>query len=149
MLRRANEALQAEIIVRKQYEQKERLLIREINHRAKNMLTVVDAIARQTAATSPEDFRRALFRARSGTFSQSGPARPEQMEGGPDRGLGTGPTCALCGPDWLPRLSLSRNCWTRGVGRSERGSGLPSRNRHRPATYQILRGEAAYTRTGD
>ena len=56
MLRRANEALQAEIIERKEYEQKEVLLIREINHRAKNMLMVVDAIARQTAATSPEDF---------------------------------------------------------------------------------------------
>jgi two-component sensor histidine kinase len=56
MLGRANEALQAEIIERKQYEEKERLLIREINHRAKNMLTVVDAMARQTAATSPEDF---------------------------------------------------------------------------------------------
>ena len=41
---------------REQYEQKERLLIREVNHRAKNMLMVVDAIARQTAATNPEDF---------------------------------------------------------------------------------------------
>jgi two-component sensor histidine kinase len=56
MLRRANEALQAEIVERKQYERKERLLIREINHRAKNMLMVVDAIARQTVATNPEDF---------------------------------------------------------------------------------------------
>jgi len=30
--------------------------MREINHRAKNMLSVVDAIAHQTAAKSPEDF---------------------------------------------------------------------------------------------
>ncbi len=52
----ANEALHVEIMERKQYEQKERLLIREINHRAKNMLMVVDAIARQTAATNPKDF---------------------------------------------------------------------------------------------
>jgi len=37
-------------------EEKEHLLMREINHRAKNMLSVVDAIAHQTAANSPEDF---------------------------------------------------------------------------------------------
>ena len=30
--------------------------MREINHRAKNMLSVVDAIAHQTATKSPEDF---------------------------------------------------------------------------------------------
>src|SRR5215475_1453655 len=30
--------------------------MREINHRAKNMLSVVDAIAHQTAVKSPEDF---------------------------------------------------------------------------------------------
>jgi two-component sensor histidine kinase len=30
--------------------------MREINHRAKNMLSVVDAIAHQTAARNPEDF---------------------------------------------------------------------------------------------
>jgi two-component sensor histidine kinase len=30
--------------------------MREINHRAKNMLTVVDAIAHQTATAGPEDF---------------------------------------------------------------------------------------------
>jgi PAS domain S-box-containing protein len=32
------------------------LLMREVNHRAKNMLSVVDAIAHQTATKSPEDF---------------------------------------------------------------------------------------------
>jgi len=30
--------------------------MREINHRAKNMLSVVDAIAHQTATRNPEDF---------------------------------------------------------------------------------------------
>ena len=40
----------------KQQEEKERLLMREVNHRAKNMLSVVDAIARQTATKSPDDF---------------------------------------------------------------------------------------------
>ncbi len=37
-------------------EEKEHFLMREINHRAKNMLSVVDAIAHQTAAKDPEDF---------------------------------------------------------------------------------------------
>jgi two-component sensor histidine kinase len=30
--------------------------MREINHRAKNMLSLVQAVARQTAAREPEDF---------------------------------------------------------------------------------------------
>jgi PAS domain S-box-containing protein len=46
----------ADVTERKEREEKEHLLMREINHRAKNMLSVVDAIARQTAARSPEDF---------------------------------------------------------------------------------------------
>jgi len=41
---------------RKEREEKERLLMCEVNHRAKNMLSVVDAIAHQTAAKNPEDF---------------------------------------------------------------------------------------------
>jgi PAS domain S-box-containing protein len=40
----------------KEREEKEHLLMREVNHRAKNMLSVVDAIAHQTAARNPEDF---------------------------------------------------------------------------------------------
>jgi PAS domain S-box-containing protein len=46
----------ADITERKQRDEKEHLLMREINHRAKNMLSVVHAIARQTAIKSPEDF---------------------------------------------------------------------------------------------
>jgi PAS domain S-box-containing protein len=45
-----------DITERKQHEEREHLLMREVNHRAKNMLSVVDAIARQTAARNPEDF---------------------------------------------------------------------------------------------
>jgi len=40
----------------KEHGEKEHLLMREINHRAKNMLSLVHAIARQTAARGPEDF---------------------------------------------------------------------------------------------
>ncbi len=45
-----------DITERKEREEKESLLMREINHRAKNMLSVVDAIAHQTAARNPQDF---------------------------------------------------------------------------------------------
>jgi PAS domain S-box-containing protein len=41
---------------RKEREEKEHLLMREINHRAKNMLSVVNAMAHQTATKNPEDF---------------------------------------------------------------------------------------------
>jgi PAS domain S-box-containing protein len=45
-----------DITERKSREERERLLIHELNHRAKNILSVVDAIAHQTAAGAPEDF---------------------------------------------------------------------------------------------
>jgi PAS domain S-box-containing protein len=45
-----------DITERKEREEKEHLLMREINHRAKNMLSVVDSIAHQTATRKPEDF---------------------------------------------------------------------------------------------
>jgi PAS domain S-box-containing protein len=46
----------ADITLRKEREAKERLLMREISHRAKNMLSVVHSIAQQTASRKPEDF---------------------------------------------------------------------------------------------
>jgi PAS domain S-box-containing protein len=45
-----------DITERKRAEERLRLLMREINHRAKNMLAVVDAIAHQTATARPEEF---------------------------------------------------------------------------------------------
>jgi PAS domain S-box-containing protein len=45
-----------DITERKTREEREHLLMREVNHRAKNMLSVVDAIARQTATRDPEHF---------------------------------------------------------------------------------------------
>jgi PAS domain S-box-containing protein len=45
-----------DITERMEREEKTHLLMREINHRAKNMLSVVDSIAHQTAAENPEDF---------------------------------------------------------------------------------------------
>jgi PAS domain S-box-containing protein len=45
-----------DVTERKEREEKEHLLMREVNHRAKNMLSVVHSIAHQTAARNPEDF---------------------------------------------------------------------------------------------
>lgn len=45
-----------DITERKRQEEQLAVLVREVNHRAKNMLTLVQAIARQTAASAPEDF---------------------------------------------------------------------------------------------
>jgi PAS domain S-box-containing protein len=45
-----------DVTERKEREEKEYLLMREVNHRAKNMLSVVHAIAHQTATRNPEDF---------------------------------------------------------------------------------------------
>ena len=45
-----------DITERKRHEQREQLLMREMNHRAKNMLGLVQAIARQTATRNPEEF---------------------------------------------------------------------------------------------
>src|SRR5712672_2982443 len=51
-----NTAVILDITERKEREEKEHLLMREVNHRAKNMLSVVQAIAHQTVTKSPEDF---------------------------------------------------------------------------------------------
>jgi len=49
-------ALITDITERKRQEEKIDLLMREVNHRSKNILTVVQAVARQTAASQPSDF---------------------------------------------------------------------------------------------
>ncbi len=46
----------ADITERKEQEETLHLLMREVNHRARNMLSVVDAIACRTVAGSPEDY---------------------------------------------------------------------------------------------
>jgi PAS domain S-box-containing protein len=46
----------ADITERKEREEQVQLLMREVNHRAKNMLSVVDAIAHQTASKNHDDF---------------------------------------------------------------------------------------------
>jgi PAS domain S-box-containing protein len=45
-----------DITERKQREEQVHLLMREVNHRARNMLSVVDAIAHQTVASNPGDY---------------------------------------------------------------------------------------------
>ena len=45
-----------DITERKRAQEQIQLLMREVNHRSKNMLTLVQAVGRQTLATTPEDF---------------------------------------------------------------------------------------------
>ena len=45
-----------DITARKEHERQIELLMREVNHRSKNMLGVVQAVARQTAKSSPDEF---------------------------------------------------------------------------------------------
>ncbi len=45
-----------DITERRHQEERIRLLLHEVNHRSKNMLAVVQSVARQTASASPEDF---------------------------------------------------------------------------------------------
>ena len=49
-------SLAQDITERRAHEEQVQLLMREVSHRAKNMLSLVNAIARQTAAREPEDF---------------------------------------------------------------------------------------------
>jgi len=57
-----NDTLEQRVLERteayKQAEQQIRLLMTEVNHRSKNLLSVVTAIAQQTAASSPQEFVR-------------------------------------------------------------------------------------------
>ncbi len=49
-------ALVTDITERRRNEEQIRLLMAEVNHRSKNMLAVVQAVARQTLASTPDDF---------------------------------------------------------------------------------------------
>ncbi len=49
-----------DITLRKKREKQIETLLREVNHRSKNMLAVVVAIGRQTLATKPDDFARSF-----------------------------------------------------------------------------------------
>lgn len=50
--------LKSALAARNDADQRLRLVMREVNHRSKNLLTVIQSIARQTIATSPSDFLR-------------------------------------------------------------------------------------------
>ncbi len=48
--------LAMDVTERKRQDDQIRLLMREVNHRSKNMLSLIQAVARQTLAANPEDF---------------------------------------------------------------------------------------------
>ncbi len=62
--------LVTDVTGRKQQEEKNRLLAREVSHRCKNVLSLVQAVARQTFATMPKDFM-ARFEKRVGALAAS------------------------------------------------------------------------------
>lgn len=47
-----------DVTARRRSDETRQMLTREVNHRSKNLLTIVQVIARQTAARSPQDFLR-------------------------------------------------------------------------------------------
>lgn len=51
-----------DITERKSAEETRQILTREVNHRSKNLLAIVQVIARQTAGQSPKDFAKSLGR---------------------------------------------------------------------------------------
>jgi two-component sensor histidine kinase len=61
-LRELNNTLEQRVMERteahRQAEDQVRLLMNEVNHRSKNILSVVMAVAQQTVATSPEEFKQ-------------------------------------------------------------------------------------------
>ena len=71
-----------DISERKRQEQKVALLLREVNHRAKNMLALVQAIASQTAVPPGGEFVERFLRAAFGTGSQPGSPGHERLAGG-------------------------------------------------------------------
>nr|WP_279639119.1 HWE histidine kinase domain-containing protein [Sphingomicrobium sediminis] len=52
----------ADITERKMAEERERLLMREVNHRAKNLLSIIQVIARQTDADDIEKYKKSFER---------------------------------------------------------------------------------------
>ncbi len=62
--------LVTDVTERKQQEEKNRLLAREVSHRCKNLLSLVQAVARQTFATMPQDIM-GRFEKRIGALAAS------------------------------------------------------------------------------
>jgi PAS domain S-box-containing protein len=70
--KRANERLTAEIEEREKSQQRQELLIHELNHRVKNILAMVQAIAAQTLSTAPSpEAARASLEARLIALAQA------------------------------------------------------------------------------
>ncbi len=73
-------AVVEDISARKRAEEQVHLLMREANHRVKNLLGLVQVIARQTAVGSPEDFiRRFMERVRALAANQDLLCRDQQQ----------------------------------------------------------------------
>ena len=87
--------LMRDVTDRKKREKQVDHLLREVNHRAKNMLALVQAVAMQTAATEPTRFRRALRRAHPGAGGEPGSAGAQPVAGYSTPRAGTFAACAF------------------------------------------------------
>jgi PAS domain S-box-containing protein len=81
---------------RKAYEDQILFLMHEVNHRAKNTLSLVQAIARQTASREPEDFIGRFNERIRALAANQDLLGPESMAGCRCRKIGARPACAFC-----------------------------------------------------
>ena len=92
-------AVVEDISARKRAEEQLHLLMREANHRVKNLLSLVQAIARQTAAGNVEGFiGRFTERIQALAANQDLLGRDEWQGADRSGGLGTRSPRAFCGP---------------------------------------------------
>ena len=102
---------ETDITERKRQEEQISLLMREVNHRSKNILTLVQAIARQTAASRPADFSAPFLRACPRARGEPGPARQERVDRRRFRPADPVPACALQGFHRCPNCAeRTRSC---------------------------------------
>jgi PAS domain S-box-containing protein len=111
-----------DVTERKVHEERAHLLMREVNHRAKNMLSLVQAIAHQTAAREPTDFvERFIQRIQALAANQNLVVRNEWR--GVDVDSGARPALTFCRPYWVsnrcrrPQAASKRDCCPRDWSR--------------------------------
>ena len=68
-----------DVTARRRSDETRQMLTREVNHRSKNLLTIVQVIARQTAARSPQDFVGTFGERLRGARREPGPAGEKRV----------------------------------------------------------------------
>jgi len=68
-----------DVTARRRSDETRQMLTREVNHRSKNLLTIVQVIARQTAARSPQDFVSTFGQKGEGARCEPGPSGEKRV----------------------------------------------------------------------